>query len=256
MARTDEENTPAVIPGAEAFSADGGPHGALVLHGFTGNPGSMRGLAEALAGAGYAVELPRLPGHGTSVEDMLATGWDDWTDEAEAAYQRLAARTDRIVVVGLSMGGSLAAWVAARHPEVAGVVFINAAAAPSPDVRDAVAAMVEAGETMTEGIGSDIADPDAHETAYEGTPLPPLLSMLDGVAALQDDLGRIDAPALIMTSSEDHVVPPGNSDHLADRLRGPVERVPLERSYHVATLDHDRDLINDAVVEFAGRAVS
>ncbi len=244
------------IPGAEPFSADGGPHGALVLHGFTGNPGSVRGLAEAFAAAGFAVELPRLPGHGTTIEDMLTTGWDDWTGEVEAAYQRLAARCEQVVVAGLSMGGALAAWVAARHPDVAGLVFVNAAAEPSPDMRGAVQAMVDAGETTMEGIGSDIADPDAHETAYADTPLVPLLSMLDGVAAFQADLPDITAPALIMNSPQDHVVPPTNSDHLARTLGGPVERVTLERSYHVATLDHDRDLINQTAVDFARRATS
>ena len=71
-----------IIPGAEPWSAPGGPHGALVVHGFTGNPQSMRGLAEALHGAGYAVELPLLPGHGTSVDDMIGTGWADWSAAA------------------------------------------------------------------------------------------------------------------------------------------------------------------------------
>ena len=61
-----------VLPGAEPFSAPGGPHGALVVHGFTGTPQSMRGLAQAFARAGYAVELPLLPGHGTTVDDMAS----------------------------------------------------------------------------------------------------------------------------------------------------------------------------------------
>ena len=76
-----------LIPGAEPFSHEGtNGHGALVVHGFTGNPQSMRPLAEAFAHAGYTVELPLLPGHGTKVEDMLETGWDDWSGAAEAAY--------------------------------------------------------------------------------------------------------------------------------------------------------------------------
>jgi carboxylesterase len=57
-----------IMPGAEPESIDGGPHGALVLHGFTGNPQSMRGLAHALGAAGFSVEMPLLPGHGTTVE--------------------------------------------------------------------------------------------------------------------------------------------------------------------------------------------
>src|SRR3954464_14582979 len=116
-----------VLPGAEPFTADGGPHGVLVLHGFTGNPQSMRGLAEAFAAAGYAVELPRLPGHGTSVDDMATTTFADWSAAVERAYDDLAGRCERVVVAGLSMGGTLAAWLAARHPEIAGLVVINGA---------------------------------------------------------------------------------------------------------------------------------
>ena len=79
----------------------------------------MGGVAEAMAGAGLHVEVPRLPGHGTDIEDMLPTRWADWTGEVADAYERLDARTGRIVVVGQSMGGSLALWIAAAptdHP--------------------------------------------------------------------------------------------------------------------------------------------
>src|SRR5580704_7049564 len=103
-----------VLPGAESTSFPGGPVGVLVLHGFTGNPTSMRALAEALAEAGYAVELPRLPGHGTAVEDMLPTRWVDWSGAAEAAFADLAGRCAKVAVAGLSMGGTLAAWLAAH----------------------------------------------------------------------------------------------------------------------------------------------
>ena len=78
-------------------------------------PGA-RGLAEAFAAAGFTVDLPLLPGHGTSVDDMIATGWDDWSGAAEAAYQSLAGRVDKVVVAGLSMGGSLTAWLAEPPP--------------------------------------------------------------------------------------------------------------------------------------------
>lgn len=238
------------------MSADGGPVGVLVLHGFTGNPSSMRGIAEACAAAGHAVELPRLPGHGTTVDDMLTTSWVDWTGEVDAAYERLAARCESVVVAGLSMGGTLASWTAARHPDLAGIVLINAAAEPSQEMRDALQAMVDAGETLMDGIGSDVADPHVTESAYEQVPIPQLVSMLDGVAEIQEELPRITAPALIMTSAEDHVVAPSASEHLARTLGGPVERLTLERSYHVATLDHDKDLVVERLLEFVARVAS
>ncbi|MFM7251987.1 MAG: alpha/beta hydrolase, partial [Ilumatobacteraceae bacterium] len=173
------------IPGADPMSHVGsGPHGALVIHGFTGHCGSMRILADAFAAEGWHVEMPLLPGHGTAVDDMLPTRWADWAGEAERAYRSLAARADMIVVVCLSMGGALTLRVGADHPEVAGLVCINPAAQPqAAEVIEMLQGMVDGGTEVIPGIGSDIADPDSNETAYDGTPLRPLISMLvDGVA--------------------------------------------------------------------------
>ena len=123
--------TTPLLAGAEPFSASGGEHGVLVCHGFTGNPQSMRGLAQAFAGAGFTVELPLWPGHGTSIDDMLETRWEDWSSAAELAFSELESRCSKVVVAGLSMGGTLATWLAARHPEVAGLVAINPAIEPA-----------------------------------------------------------------------------------------------------------------------------
>jgi carboxylesterase len=243
-----------LIPGAEPFSADGGLHGALVLHGFTGHPHSVKGMARALAAAGFAVECPRLPGHGTAMEDMLDTTWDDWSAAAEDALATLRSRLPeggRVVVAGLSMGGALTLWLASRHPDLAGIAVVNAVAEPAGDMRHLVLEALEGGLEVFPGIGSDIADPDSVETAYEGTPLRALLTLIDGVIALQADLARIACPTLILNSPQDHVVPPSNSDHIAASVSGPVERVTLERSYHVATLDYDKELIEERVVDFA-----
>jgi len=248
----------ALIPGAEPWSHHGTtPFGALVLHGFTGNPGSVRGVAEALAAAGLHVELPLLPGHGTVVDDMLPTRWADWAGAAEAAYRTLAARVQKVVVVGLSMGGALALRVAADHPEVAGLVCINPVAVPQPDdVLTTVRVMLDGGTQLIPAIGSDIADPDARESAYDGTPLAPLLSMMvDGITPLVPTYPTTVMPLLLMNSPQDHVVAPAASDYLAAHYGGPVERISLERSYHVATQDYDRDLIFAATVAFAQRVV-
>lgn len=242
-----------VIPGAEPFSAAGGATGVLVLHGFTGNPSSMRDLAEAFADAGYTVELPRLPGHGTTIDDMLTTSFDDWSSAAESAYDDLAGRCERVVVVGMSMGGSLACWLATRHSEIAGLVCINPAVAPSDDMRNAVAALVDAGEVVMPGIGSDIARPGVVESSYADTPLAPLLTLFAAAEVVGSELGRITSPMLLFTSPEDHVVPPADSDILAAAVAGPVERVSCDRSYHVATLDFDADMIIERSVEFVAR---
>lgn len=246
-----------LIPGAEPLFHEGDRIGTLVLHGFTGNPVTMRPLAEAFVEAGFTVSMPRLPGHGTTLEDMDTTSWADWSAEVERAYAELAGVTEKVVVAGLSMGGTLACWLAARHPEIAGLVLINAAVKPyDPDSRAFVQAMLDAGDRIAPGVGSDIADPDAYEPAYDGSPLEPLLSLFDAVSELQDDLPRISCPAIVMQAPNDHVVDPAAADLLAEKLGGPVERVSLDRSYHVATLDHDKELVQERSVEFVRRVTS
>jgi carboxylesterase len=246
-----------VLPGAEPFSAAGGPHGALVLHGFTGCPQSVRGLAQAFAGAGFAVELPLLPGHGTTVDDMVATTWTDWSACAELVYNELAVRCRQVVVAGLSMGGTLAVWLAAHHPEIAGVVAINAAVdPPAESFREGMRQLLADGHTTMPGVGNDIADPGATELAYEATPIGPLLSLCDADDEIYPKLGDIHCPVLVMNSPQDHVVPPVSSEILATRVSGPVERVTLARSYHVATLDYDKDEITARAVDFARKVTS
>src|SRR5438477_5278218 len=204
------QNDNPVLPGAEPFSADGGSAGVLVVHGFTGSPQSMRGLAEAFAAAGFTVELPLLPGHGTAIEDMVPTRWSDYAGAVEQAYTDLAGRCDKVVVAGLSMGGSLTVWLAERHPEIAGIVLVNALVEPpDPSFKDLLLGMLEAGPVMP-GIGSDIADPNVKEAAYDGAPIEPLLSLLDAAGEVYPKLGDIRCPVLIFTSRQDHVVVPTN----------------------------------------------
>jgi carboxylesterase len=246
-----------LMPGAEPWSSSGGAAGALCIHGFTGNPTSMRPPGEAFAAAGFSVEVPRLPGHGTSVDDLISTSWADWTAGAEAAYQSLAARCEHVVVLGQSMGGSLTLWLATRHPEIAGIVCVNPAVVPQPaEVMDMVRGMVAEGQDRMPGGGPDVARADAVVSSYLETPLGPLLSLMEGLAALQPELGRVTSPLLLLTAPNDHVVPPTDSDALAAAVSGPVERVTLERSYHVATQDYDAELITERAVAFARKVTS
>lgn len=239
-----------LMPGAEPMSTRGGPVGVLVLHGFTGNPQSVRPLARGLVDAGFSVEMPLLSGHGTSVQDMLDTTWSDWTADAEKALGALAERTTTQFVAGLSMGGSLTVWLASRHPELAGIICVNPATRAAPEVQDYIRALIAQGDETIESIGSDVANPDSPESAYDATPLRPLLSMFEASDALAPQLAGIEVPMLLFTSPQDHVVPPSDSDFLADNVGGPVDRVFCERSFHVATLDYDAAMIIDRSITF------
>ncbi|MDJ0771693.1 MAG: alpha/beta fold hydrolase [Ilumatobacter sp.] len=242
-----------VLDGCESLShAAGGATGVVVVHGFTGNPSSVRGVADAMIAAGFDVELPRLPGHGTTVDDMLGTRWADWSAELDRARCRVAERVDHVVLVGQSMGATLALASAIEQPDVRGLVCIN----PATRLRDAdVMAMldefIEDGLTIVPGEGSDIADPEAFDNSYDGTPLAPLHSLLhDGIAPITGRFGELTVPLRLFTSRQDHVVDPADSEHLAAAYGGPVEHTWLERSFHVAALDYDRATVIEDSVEF------
>ncbi|MEO5974737.1 MAG: alpha/beta fold hydrolase [Ilumatobacteraceae bacterium] len=244
------------IIGAESWSHIGTSDvGVLVVHGFTGSPGSMRALAQACADAGFHVELPQLKGHGTDVADMMPTRWSDWSADTEAAYQKLRQRCSRIIVIGLSMGGTLTLWLAARHPDIAGVVCINPLAQPLADeMLSGLEALISGGVETMSSIGSDIADPSAKEISYDSTPTAPLLSLfVDGVSDIATKYSAITVPMLLLNSVTDHVVDPQQSDFLVERYGGKIERVMLEHSFHVATQDYDKLIINEKAIAFARR---
>jgi carboxylesterase len=239
-----------IMPGAEPFAADGGPIGVVVSHGFTGSPQSMRPWAEHLAAAGFAVELPLLPGHGTRWPDLNRTAWPDWYGAIEAAYDRLQARCSQVFAVGLSMGGALVLRLAEQHP-VAGLVVVNPSlGSPRPDIRYLLPVLQRILPSQP-AIGSDIKKPGVTELAYPRTPLKALHSLTRLWRVTRADLGEISAPILLYRSAVDHVVEPLSGKLLREGTRsGLVEERVLAESYHVATLDNDAPAIFAGSVEW------
>jgi carboxylesterase len=223
----------------------------LVLHGFTGNPHSLRPLATALAAVGYTVDLPLLPGHGTAVEDLIPARWSDWSAAAESAYAKLGAVCDSVCVVALSFGGTLACWLAEHHLEILGLAVVNPFIDPPVEsFRQMMRGVLEAGTDVAPAVGSDIAKEGVSELAYPGTPIAAALSMFEGIDDTSAHLNRISCPVLLLSSRNDHVVPSSSGDVLVAGVAGPIERVWLENSYHVATLDNDADEVTSRILAF------
>jgi esterase/lipase len=238
-----------VLPGAEPFAFPGsGPNGrtgVLLVHGFTGNPMSMRPWGEHLGEAGFAVRCPLLPGHGTRWQDCNLSSHGQWTTAVDEAFDALAADCDRVFVAGLSMGGTLATRFAEVRPDdVAGLLLVN----PSLFTTRLDAKLLPMLSKLTGSwapIASDIKKPGVTELAYPKLPTRAMMQLRQ----LWADLHRITAPVIVFHSREDHVVEPANSRALLDGVSSTdVAEVVLENSYHVATLDNDAPLI------FAGSA--
>jgi carboxylesterase len=247
-----------IMPGCEPFSSPGSAKGVLVLHGFTGNPYSMRPLAQRCADVGYSVELPRLPGHGTTLNDLVQYRWSDFVTAAFDAYDELAARCDKVAVVGLSVGGGLTALIAEERPDVVGCVFINPMLkGPGAELEQGLRELIDSGlDVMETGPDSDIKKEGTTEAKYGGWPLRSLQSVIDGVVAVDANLSKITAPSLLLSSREDHTVAPENGDEIVEKSSGPVERIWLEESYHVATLDNDQELVERSTIEFLAKVLA
>jgi len=246
---------PTVLPGAEPIDLRGGEVGALLCHGFTGTTQSMRPWAEHLATEGLSVLAPRLPGHGTSWQDMAGTGFEDWYGELERGLDALRERCGTVFVMGLSMGGTLALRIAERRPEaVAGLVLVNASlASQRRDVK--LAPLLSRVVSSMPGVGSDIKREGVTELAYSRVPLKAFASLQRAWPQVRADLPRIACPVLIFRSRTDHVVEPVSGRVLLDGLGHltagqQVEERVLENSYHVATLDHDAPTIFAGSLEF------
>jgi carboxylesterase len=101
-----------------------GAIGAVLVHGFTGSPYEMQYLGVELARAGITVHGLRLPGHGTNIEDLDRTTWEDWACAVEDAFDSLRLMCAQVAVVGQSLGGLLSLHLAAHRPDVAAVAAL------------------------------------------------------------------------------------------------------------------------------------
>jgi len=241
--------TVAVQPGAEPFAADGGRVGVLVLHGFTGSPRTVRPWAEHLAAGGLTVRAPRLPGHGTTWQDLGTTRWPDWYGAAEEAFAELRGRCEQVFVTGLSMGACLAFRLAeTRSAEVSGLVVVNPSLAP--DTRLFVLAPVLKHVIPSlPGIAGDIKKPGASEGGYKRVPVKAAATLPAMWKLTTRNLGAVTQPLLVYRSTVDHVVGPSSMGLLTTALPA-AEVIPLADSYHVATLDNDAPAIFDGSLAF------
>lgn len=240
-----------LLPGAEPYYHEGGPVGALLCHGLTGTPQSLRPWAHRLADAGLTVSLPRLPGHGTGWRELARTRWEDWYAEVDRAFEDLRGNCERVFVMGLSLGGCMALRLAEqRGTDVAGLVLVNPALV-AEDRRLALLPVLRFVVPPRPGIGNDIKRDGAHELSYDRLPVAALSGLPRLWSSTRARLRDVHQPVLVFRSTEDHVVGPRSVAALREGLSSTVyEERSCPDSYHVATLDNDGEMIFDASLAF------
>jgi carboxylesterase len=252
------------VAGSEPFAHAGhgvnSRVGVVISHGFTGSPASMRPWAQHLADRGFAVCLPRLPGHGTTWQHMNTTRWPDWYGEIRRAYDELAESCDLVFACGLSMGGTLVTKLAEDEggrpdSKLRGLVLVNPAYGTRR--RDAAFAKYIAWAVPSlAGFGSDIKKAGSTEPGYDRNPLRALVSLQILWRVVVADLAKITVPILYFHSAEDHVVDQLSAELLhAGAVSTTVEERTLHNSYHVATMDNDAEQIFSDSVQFFAQHV-
>jgi len=231
--------------------------GVLLSHGFTGQPASIKPWGQYLGDKGYGVEVPRLPGHGTSWQDLNKTTWADWYGEIERTFDKLCLDHDVVALCGLSMGGALVLQLAADHPDrVAGLVVVNPVLATKRKDVKLLPALKYLIPSFP-GIANDIKKEGGDEHGYTRTPLKAAASMMAHWPKLISSLPNITCPLLYFRSPEDHVVDELSQPIITGRVSSKeiIER-RLENSYHVATLDNDAEQIFEESEAFIARVTA
>lgn len=244
-----EEGKPFFFPGKEI--------GCLLIHGFTGTTSSMKPMGEYLSERGVTVLCPRLPGHGTNVKDMGRWSYRDWTYTVETAFEEIQDICDSVFVSGLSMGGTLTLYLGEKYSDhLSGIMPISAPVSRVVvnDIENQLLKLVPLLKHVLKrfpGPGGDIKDPDVEEVAYEKLSTNALHEFLKLVKTVEKHLVEITAPIRIFAAREDHVVPPENGPYIFEHVGSKEkELIWLDNSYHVATLDYDKEKIFEESYNF------
>jgi carboxylesterase len=253
----------------------GGRLGFLLIHGLGGTPMELRYVAQGLARAGHSVHVPQLAGHCGTVDELKATRWTDWYASVEREHDRLRACCEPIVVGGLSVGSIMALHLAAVRPEsVTGLalyapsLWLDGWGVPwhaalfrlvtqkwcadwfpfrerhpwgmkDPRLRSLIERAIKSGDSSRAGIAA--------------LPGSLMLELRWLVQRVRSEIAEVRQPALIVHPREDDRASLRNLHYLQSSLGGLTETVVLNDSYHLVTLDRQRQVVVARTLEFAQR---
>lgn len=243
------------LPGAEPFLLPGGRTGCLLLHGFTAAPHEVVRLGAHLANHGYTALAPRLAGHGTSLDDLARTRWTDWLASAEDGLSLLRGRCDRIVLMGISMGGLLSILLASEQSPAGLVLMSTPITLLDTPLRPFLKPLSRIVPRIPKGP-PDWFDPsvNAERVAYPAYSTRAAAEVQDLILQARAALPRVTSPTLIIHSRNDTFVVPANAELLLSELGArDKELLMVEGSNHLVTLDAARQQVFEAAHAFVRR---
>jgi len=252
------------IPTAEPFFLPGQPGqpGCLLIHGFTGAPKEMRWMGEYLDERGYPCLGVRLAGHGTRPEDMIRSRYTDWMLSVEDGYHLLRGVTDRIYLLGLSMGGMLSLLMSTKL-DVVGVVAMSTPYHIPHDypawAMKLISKFMPYQSKSREAPGASWFDKEAYigHISYPQNPVRSAAELQMLAAEMRTALPKVNVPVLLIHSKNDTYVPLENMEHIyADLGTSDKTKLYITESGHVVTRDAARNQVFEAANEFIQRVES
>ena len=257
------------------FHLPGGRTGVLLIHGLTGTPTEMRLVAKGLNRNGFSVYAMQLAGHCGDEADLLKTGWHDWYRSVLEAAQQMRKDVDHLFVAGLSMGALLALKLAADHPDqVDGLglygttFFYDGWTIPWYGKLSFLLPLVVSlglghtrkfhecfpygikDERIRQRIAGSMLSGDSAAAGLAGNPWPSLAEFYRLSFRVRQQLRSVHTPCLVIHASNDDVASLKNVRTVVRGVRGPVETVLLDNSYHMITVDQQRDVLIDRSTRF------
>jgi carboxylesterase len=227
------------------FLFPGGPVGCLLIHGGTGSPPEMRPMGEYLAQKELTVLGVRLAGHGTAPEDLARTTWQDLAASAEEGLVQLQARSERVFVGGLSVGGLLTLHLAAHHT-LAGAIVMSAPAylrnwqlKAMPIVKRFLKWHHSSGKV-------DLTDPSARDRMFSYRRIPVVFGeeVNSLIRQVHSELGLVQVPVLIMQGRCDRTIAADSAHVLFDGLGTKDKQIVWwPNSGHAITVDSEREQV-------------
>jgi carboxylesterase len=236
---------------------------ALLVHGLLGTPYEMRYLGERLAASGIRVRGVRLAGHAGEPEELGPTGPDNWYESVVHGFEDLRSYGDPNIIIGLSMGAVLGARLAVDQREsVAGLVMLAPAFFLPPAIATALRAVSLLGPMVDKlylhsTVPSDIHDAAArqiHPTCHL-IPLAAPIRLMALSAQVRPMLPRVTQPTLLIHGRNDHICPMRKNAAQVMKNIGAADKraVYLDDSFHVLTVDTEKDRVVTEVLDFAER---
>ena len=250
----------------------------LLLHGLSGSPLEMQYLERRMRQAGYRVHNPSIPGCGFGTrEDKYDTGtWRQWLAFVSGELDALSHDHERVFVGGLCIGAVLALRLAIERPQqVAGLALVSTTLAfdgwQMPWYRflahfayhTPLRRMISwperhpfglKNERLREWVARALQSDGIADVGAAHLPLSGVHEAHRLIRSVRRDIGRVSAPALVLHSIEDDVASTRSAEFVALRVASRDVRTVLYRnSYHILSLDNDKESVADEAIEFFRR---